>query len=245
MTKKILISVATVTMLSVGFTGCMGSGGPDAPKHAQQDVSKAQAIQINIPIEGIKEVNEKLKYLSQAYKLSMIASNATFASEEINELIRQNAGKIRNLKKELANVSQNEQKQKLKLFKKELEATPEFKAAQEDFDRKYAKAKKELKHLGVDALKDYIVKKLDSKGIMANSKIASMGYMDKMKIGKEIAKLSDVLKQITGTIQNMANITEKGADVTYKSGEDLNMYLKNALQNSLRENLTETEAVDR
>lgn len=245
MTKKILVSVAAVAVLSVSFTGCLGgSGSPEAPKHAQQDVSKVEVIKLNIPIAGIDDVNEKLKYLSQAYKVSMIASNAVFASEDLNILIKNNAGKIEKLSAEIADESEEVQEKKLIAFLDEFEAKPEYKSALDNLKIKYAKAQEDVKKLGLDALKDFIAKKLDSKKIMADPKISSMGFMDKAKIGNEISKLPKIIKQITVTTTNMAEITKKGATETYKSGEDLSVYITNSLQNSLRNDLSESESVD-
>jgi ribosomal protein L14E/L6E/L27E len=243
MTKKLLISVAAATILATGFTGCTGTG-PDAPKHKAQDISKIQPIKIEIPIPGIEDVNEKLKYLGMAYKLSAIAYNATFASEDINALMAKNAEKIEKLAEKIAEKPETEQEKELMALANKLKETPEFKKAKKELAQKYAKAQEELKKMGIDALKQFILSKLNKDAVMGNDKVAQMDMMAKLNIGKELLKIPAVLEQIANTTKNLADITVKGATETYKAGEDASMFIQNELTNAMAEDLSEAESVD-
>lgn len=253
MIKKILISTATAALLTTGFTGCAGGGlGTPSAKSAQgnaylnykQNRPKAEAIKVNIPIAGMDDVNNKLKVLSVAYKLSSISADSVFANDDIDNLMKKNEEKIAKLEEEIKNKPQAEQEKALLALLDELEQAPEFKKAQKDVEAKHAKTKAEMKKLGIDTLKEFIMSKLDSKKIMANKKIASMGFMDKANIAKEIKKVSDIYDQITSTYKGVDLVVQrKGTEKAFKD-QDAQMYIKNQLQNSLTENLSEDEAVD-
>ena len=130
MTKKMFISVAAAAVLVTNFTGCAG-GSPDTPiEHKVQDVSKVKTIKINIPINGIDDVNEKLKYLSQTYKLSIIAYNAVFASDNINQLVKNNAENIATLEEKLKGKSEQEVESLLVKGSNKLKNSAEYKRLQ-------------------------------------------------------------------------------------------------------------------
>jgi hypothetical protein len=238
MSKKLILSTALITILSTSFTGCATNGLGTPKVHKMKDVSKVQIFQLKIAVEGIHDLNKKLKYLSHAHKLSILLHNTVFANEDIEKLMTSNAKKIEELEKSLKNKTEEQKEKELIAFLDKLEASPQFKLAKKEVKKRYDKVQKELVHVGVDIITDFLINKLTKKTTQSVSNMNGNIFIEMLKVPL-------ILEQIASTTENVALVTQKGVIETYKSGEDLTMYISNSLQNSLTEDLSEAKAVDK
>ena len=251
MVKKIIVSTALAVMLGSSFSGCVSTGGPDA-KTAQgntyfeyvKERPSVEPVAINIKMNGIDEINEKLVLLSKAYKSSILLTEMVFQNEEVEKLLKSNEQKIAELEEQIKSLSQKEQEVALEGFMDYLETTPEFEAAKKVVRDKGSAIKKEVQAMVTDELRNYIIKKLGMQAVMGSMGGSSMGFMEKGMAMAELRKVPDALSQVTYSVKGLGMITErKMTDVVY-SGQDATMYLQNSLEKSLASNFTEDEALD-
>ena len=245
--KKIAISVGLAFALAGGISGCSmmspsaKSGENQAYFNYQKEKPSMELVQLKLPIKENTEINEKLKLANKALKLSIILTDMVYNNAELDALMDKNQEAIAKLTEKIKGKSQEEQEKELTAMLDKLEATPEFKHAQKIVNEKGKKALADLKKLGVDTLKEYIVSKLNPKALKSNPAVSKMGYLD---LTKTLSKAKEAVAQITYTADGVKLITQRSVTNAVYKGQDVTMYLKNSLTKAMTADLTEAEATD-
>jgi len=245
--KRVAISIGLAFALAGGISGC--SMMKPSAKIAQNneyfkykdDKPSSDLVQLNLPIKENAEINEKLKLVNKAFKLSIMLTDLVYNNAELDALIRKNEEVIAALEEKIKGKPQEEIEKELTAMKIKLETTPEFKKAKAIVREKGKKLKAEILKLGVEELKSYIVSKLDPSTLKSNPSFSNMSYLDKAATLKDAAL---AVNQIVYTIKGLNLVTQRAITNTAYAGEDLAMYFKNELTKSLTEDLSESKALD-
>ncbi|MBT7409524.1 MAG: SPOR domain-containing protein [Methylococcales bacterium] len=210
----------------------------------KNDRPNYKIYQVAIPLPEIDDINDKLKYLAGTFELSSILVDSLYANDKIDELIRKNEESIRDLGEQIKGKTQAEQEAMLEQKLTELEVTPDFLMAKQDVDDKYKELKKRTAKLGMDALKDMILRKLTKDNLYNNSSVMTMSFFEKAKALNQLRQVEQILKQIEFTTKAIALISKRSTENIKYVGQDIFMYVRNTLQNHLADDLSESEAID-